>query len=676
MRLLDLTVENIGLYSGKHHFDLTIDSSLGSRRNVVVFRGHNGAGKSTLFQALALAFHGSLSLGDRISQNQYNEYLLNRLHRRITDEVTVASCTGMVAVTFEYVQSGRPLRIRVERHWQRNGRVVQERLALFQNGAPIELSPVDYQNWLNELFPPGRATLVLFDAERLDAFASTELNQDRLAETLRRLLGLDLVERLQADLETFTIKQGGADKIELLRNRAVQHQMAMDKLEIEFKVLENTTAELKAEEEKLEVLLAEQERHLAAEGGAYAERRPIWQERLIVVQQEREEAEGQLRELSGLLLPFTLVPDLCQRLSKRLAEEAQTHRRQIAVEVWQQKMTNVEQVIQEGTLWNDIDLPEMDRKRLDERIVQLLRTMIAANGDDSTPIIHHLAEGEQDKLQDWIAQARHVVPQQIQLLGERLQELLTEQRRIEDDLQRAPTDEALAPIHTEILRLQSALGDVQKRQVQLSEERGAVQFQREDQRRKLQQITTELDTYGAVENQIALAIRSRLALKTYQDALTRQRLAALEKSLVTSFNAICRKERLLPATYIHPDDFQIQLQGPDGHILSLNDFSAGERQLYALALLKALRQVSGQQMPLLIDTPLARLDEVHRLSLIHDYLPIVSEQVLLFVTDAELDVSLMEELEPHAATIYSLHYDLPQQQTKVTCNTQQSALQL
>lgn len=674
MRLLDLTIENIGLYSGKHHFDLTVDASLNPKRNVIVFRGHNGAGKSTLFQALALAFHGSLSLGDRISQSAYNEFLFNRLHRRITDDATIASCTGHVGVTFEYVQSGRLLRIRVERHWLRNGGIVQERLALFQDGSPIDLNPADYQDWLNEFLPPGRTPLIFFDAERLDALASSELNQDRLAEMLRRLLGLDLVERLQADLEIFASKQGGADKPQQLRSKAIQYQATLDRFESELKRIESNGTALQDEEEKLEILLADQERRLAAEGGTYAGRRPIWQERLIVVQQERGVAEAQLRELCGLLLPFTLIPDLCQRLSRRLIEEAQAQRHQIAVDVWQKKMTHVEKSIKDGILWSDVALHKTDRERIEDRLVQLLQTMIATDADKTTPIIHHLAEAEQNKLQDWIAQARHGIPQQIQLLGEHLQDLLTEQRRIEEDLQRAPTDEALAPIHAEILLLQSALVNVQRRQAQLSEERGSVQFQREDQRRKLQQITTELESFGAVEHQIALAIRSRLALKTYQDSLTRQRLAALEKKLVASFNRICKKERLLPATFIRPEDFQIQLQGPDGHVLSLSDFSAGERQLYALALLQALRQISGQQMPLLIDTPLARLDEAHRLSLVNEYMPAVSAQVLLFATDAELDPSLMEQLEPHVARTYTLHYDPLHQQTEVVCNSRQPAL--
>jgi DNA sulfur modification protein DndD len=123
---------------------------------------------------------------------------------------------------------------------------------------------------------------------------------------------------------------------------------------------------------------------------------------------------------------------------------------------------------------------------------------------------------------------------------------------------------------------------------------------------------------------------------------------------------------LLAAAHINPDDFRVQLLGTGGHELGLGDFSAGERQLYAMALLWALRQVSGQQLPLAVDTPLARLDEIHRQRLMRDYVPAVSDQVLLLATDVELDDGLLTQAGPYLARIYRLDYDPQQQQTTVT----------
>jgi len=165
---------------------------------------------------------------------------------------------------------------------------------------------------------------------------------------------------------------------------------------------------------------------------------------------------------------------------------------------------------------------------------------------------------------------------------------------------------------------------------------------------------------------MVLAERSRSVLRSYEEALTRQRLSALEKALVRCFNALCQKEHLLAAVSIQADDFAVQLESADGRILHLSSFSAGERQLYALALLQAMREVSDRQLPLLVDTPLARLDAEHRQRLLHGYLPIVSDQVLLFATDAEADAPFLAEAQPYLAYAYRLRFDPMRGDTEAT----------
>jgi len=59
-----------------------------------------------------------------------------------------------------------------------------------------------------------------------------------------------------------------------------------------------------------------------------------------------------------------------------------------------------------------------------------------------------------------------------------------------------------------------------------------------------------------------------------------------------------------------------------------------------------MRQVNDLQLPLLVDTPLARLDTEHRYRLLHGYLPIVSDQILLFATDAEADATFLADPQP------------------------------
>ncbi|MCG8608549.1 hypothetical protein MJD09_26620, partial [bacterium] len=167
------------------------------------------------------------------------------------------------------------------------------------------------------------------------------------------------------------------------------------------------------------------------------------------------------------------------------------------------------------------------------------------------------------------------------------------------------------------------------------------------------------------EEQAALALKSQKALRVYKKSLLQRRIRTLEKALVITFNEICRKERLLSEAHIDPTSFSITLHGADGHKLRIGSLSAGERQLYALALLKALRIISGRQLPLIVDTPLARLDTIHRPNVVQQYFPSVSDQVILFGTEVELSKTVMEQVQPHLARAYELSYNLDEAETDV-----------
>ena len=203
---------------------------------------------------------------------------------------------------------------------------------------------------------------------------------------------------------------------------------------------------------------------------------------------------------------------------------------------------------------------------------------------------------------------------------------------------------------------------MRQKQTQLAEQIGVLQFKRDEAQRKLEGTGEQLRKHREAD----LAGRSKNALRAYRDALTRQQTMTLEQSLIACFNRLCRKEHLLESVRIDPSNFNIELCGPGGVTMTLSSFSAGERHLFALALLWALRLTAGRQLPLVVDTPLARLDDGHRHKLIDDYVSSVSDQVLFLATDAELDDGLLTDAGTHLARVYRLRYDEQREETVVT----------
>src|SRR5207248_6815968 len=108
---------------------------------------------------------------------------------------------------------------------------------------------------------------------------------------------------------------------------------------------------------------------------------------------------------------------------------------------------------------------------------------------------------------------------------------------------------------------------------------------------------------------------------------------------------------------IDPETFSIELRGQNGKPILPQQLSAGERQLLAVSLLWGLAQASGRPLPVVIDTPLGRLDGVHRTHLISRYFPQASHQVILLSTDQEIDEAAWHKLRKHVGHAYQLTHD-------------------
>ena len=95
------------------------------------------------------------------------------------------------------------------------------------------------------------------------------------------------------------------------------------------------------------------------------------------------------------------------------------------------------------------------------------------------------------------------------------------------------------------------------------------------------------------------------------------------------------------------------------------ELSAGEKQMYAISILWALADVSGRPLPIVIDTPLGRLDADHRSHLIEQYFPHASHQVIILSTDTEIDEEYFSELQPAMSHAIRLDYNHEEVRTEV-----------
>jgi DNA sulfur modification protein DndD len=133
-------------------------------------------------------------------------------------------------------------------------------------------------------------------------------------------------------------------------------------------------------------------------------------------------------------------------------------------------------------------------------------------------------------------------------------------------------------------------------------------------------------------------------------------LAQIEEAILDRFRSLIGKQDLITGVRIHRDTLELTVETSDGVDLSVDRMSAGERQLLATATLWALSTVAGRSIPLVIDTPLGRLDAVHRQQLASNYFPTAAHQVIILSTDSEFDEALRNRIEPSISREYLIQF--------------------
>ena len=93
------------------------------------------------------------------------------------------------------------------------------------------------------------------------------------------------------------------------------------------------------------------------------------------------------------------------------------------------------------------------------------------------------------------------------------------------------------------------------------------------------------------------------------------------------------------------------------------DYRPVRRKYLRVSLLWGLAQTSELKLPIIIDTPLSRLDSTHRDNIVNNYFPFAGEQVVILSTDTEIDINYYRALKPRLSGAGSLEFDQGQELT-------------
>lgn len=658
MILTKLAVKNYGVFR-EQVFDLLPKSN---EKPIILFGGKNGAGKTSLFEAVKLCLYGPAFMGERMSDPKYEKFLRDKINRN--PDVPFLT-EAWISLEFKHIQFGKVDTYSVKRFWENTGAHVKESMEIFKNSqllADIEMD--QWQDFVNELIPQGVAKLFFFDGEQIQNLAEDEKNNLHLKESFDSLLGLDIIERLSVDLKYLSSRirrqstEDTNDNLTLLYDEQSRLKKELDAVNTEISQIQNNIRSLKGQ-------IQRQEELIAREGGGYAAKRQELKIRRDVLEAQIKETENLIREMCAGLLPFAISAEYSESVKQQLIAEDNYLQSLAAKKSLNKELYEILERVSSDEFWTGLQLEENLRIKLLDRISRIIDEKVESSEITKLIIIHNLSGPDQQKVLGWIDEALTQVPTRIKELSENLEKLTRGRQEIEKLLLRSPPEEVLHPYIQQLNKLHTDLGAEEQKLLNSEEKRKAVKFKIDEVVRKLFKEHEKQKQEELQSNKQELIERTKSLLQDYLTRIREQRVKELQGNLLSSLNYLLHK-KLFERVVIDSKDFSVTLYDVYGNAIPKEQLSAGEKQIYAIAMLWALAKTSGRPLPFIIDTPLGRLDSDHRLNLVSNFFPYAGHQVIIFSTDTEIDQEYFEELEPFISRAYHLAFDKKRGATTVS----------
>lgn len=244
-----------------------------------------------------------------------------------------------------------------------------------------------------------------------------------------------------------------------------------------------------------------------------------------------------------------------------------------------------------------------------------------------------------------------------------IQELLSEQRVLDDridELNRKISrvegidrDGTLAALKGDLSRVSAEI-DVFEERVRADDRQLVALEATVNQTRALyENESKKLNEFSPVRKLLQQSERVRAVIEDLVPALFPLKVKALQSAMTKVYRQLAHKDQV--AKIVIENDGTTKILGKTGKEITF-DRSAGENQIFATALIAGLAEVSGVRAPLVVDTPLGRLDSKHRENIFKFWIGNSGRQVILLSQDKEIDFEFFNRIHKHVCATYLLEH--------------------
>ncbi|MGR8933862.1 MAG: DNA sulfur modification protein DndD [Gammaproteobacteria bacterium] len=641
------------------------------RKNIVLIGGLNGYGKTSILEALYLCLYGKdaiVHLARAGLKSDDKKGYPTFLERAFNGEAKRDGLDTMIVRIV--INRTKNKAVDISRKWffRTNGAWTGEEEAIVRDVVrdipdmprTDGKSGFHLSDLLDEIFVPAHiAPFFFFDGEEVKKLAD-QSRVEQVKQGLEGLLGVVLLRSLADRLKNFeAMKRSDVvsvdeENLSRLLDALMTNQEQLKQLKDDAQRSEDEKNKLRAEQQSLV------ERITAAGGGGgdVATVKELVEER----EQHRnklKESQKKLEEILAGRLPFHLVPKaLMQQFREQLIAEMKYHDWENEKRTLEPKKAKFENAFLSQAKPN-IQPPLTDEQlsAIKERIEAAWASLFYPPPDDcAKEIVHnYLHEPLRQKALEFLSSISLGQREVHDLLNEQhvLQQRTDELGRKISRLEGIDRDGTLSLLKKQLKDVQNKLDDLAEHIRSDDRKINTLDAQVSAQRAEYERERKKLDNSSPVRSIIEKSERVRKVIDEVIPALFPLKVGELARAMTTVYKQLAHKDQVSKIEI--SDDGTTRILGKTGKEISF-DRSAGENQIFATALIAGLANVSGVKAPMVVDTPLGRLDSKHRENILCFWTADKSRQVILLSQDEEIDFHFYNQIADSVGKTYLLEH--------------------
>ncbi len=655
MKFNKLTIENYKSFQ----FPTAINFPQSSEgKSIFLMGGMNGAGKTSVMEAINICLYGAKP-----------ENIYKTINRKELSK-------GNAFVSFELEMETDDFKtLMVHRSWSAGAtdspkfKDLKERLVVVQDGKRVSVENKEiWQDYINATIPKGITQFFFFDGEKIQEIASDDHSEVRLQSSLEAALGIQYISRLSAD-------------VLFLKQEERKGFIQISDEDINFK-----ESELKKEQRKLlnkiqerNELNNELENFKNDKDDAQARFKAIFnldpESSEIIKQKEKKriqlsnksnQLDSQIKTLTEQFLPWAMAGSLFASVKSQIEIERESQKQNAISENAVELAKEIVEQLELPEPITDKPLTTEQKAELEKRVLLLLqqnysksdvKKILNLSDRDAAKVLNRIEETEQSD-----------VLQLTDLIKEK-SELDFEIKSLEASIASSGSTESERELFAELQNLiescQIQIGRLSVKTSNINEEIIILEMKIKEIELEISKLYEKHNFSKEKADFIQECDTIANLMNAYMVKLRKNKVHLLQEKTFEMYKMLSSKAGLIKDLEINDKTYEITVRDKSGHEVKKSSLSAGEKEVFALSLLWGLAQTSQLNLPIIIDTPLSRLDSIHRDNIVKHYFPNAATQVIILSTDTEVDNNYFKNLEPNLTGAARLEFNQNNELTTV-----------